>query len=118
MKIGILGQGYVGTAIKVGFEPYYPNLNYFDKFDKSKSSVQNLEELVKLYLRFPNCGSYCSRYKIQNSKENFTKPHFKGISDDFYGVIPNYFRSNYPFKINNLLEGKGNIYVSRESSTK
>lgn len=60
----------------------------------------HLEELVKLYLRFPNCGSYCSRYKIQNSKENFTKPHFKGISDYFYGVIPNYFRSNYPFKIN------------------
>ena len=30
----------------------------------------HLEELVKLYYRFPNCGSYCSRYKIQNTKEN------------------------------------------------
>ena len=47
MKIGILGQGYVGTAIKIGFEPYYTNLNTFDKFLKEKSSVKNLEELVE-----------------------------------------------------------------------
>ncbi|WP_052705039.1 glycosyltransferase family 2 protein [Flavobacterium sp. 316] len=60
----------------------------------------HLEELVKLYYRFPNCGSYCSRYKIQNTKENFKNPYFKEISDNFYGIIPNYFRSNYPFKIN------------------
>ena len=25
-KIGIVGQGYVGTAIKVGFESYYLSL--------------------------------------------------------------------------------------------
>jgi len=46
MKIGILGQGYVGLAIKVGFQPYYSDLNYFDKFYKRKSSVKNLEKLV------------------------------------------------------------------------
>jgi len=46
MKIGILGQGYVGLAIKVGFQPHYSDLNYFDKFHKKKSSVKNLEKLV------------------------------------------------------------------------
>ena len=44
MKIGIVGQGYVGTAIKVGFEPHY-ELETYDAFDESKSTG-NLADLV------------------------------------------------------------------------
>ena len=47
MKIGILGQGYVGSAIKIGFEKHYKDINTFDKYSKSKSTVSNLEELTK-----------------------------------------------------------------------
>ena len=36
MNIGIIGQGYVGTAIKLGFEDHYKVLTY-DKFDLAKS---------------------------------------------------------------------------------
>ncbi len=43
MTIGIIGQGYVGTAIKVGFEPHY-QVETTDKI-KSKSTC-NLFELV------------------------------------------------------------------------
>ena len=39
MKIGIVGQGYVGTAIKVGFESYY-DLETYDKFSTSKSTCE------------------------------------------------------------------------------
>ena len=39
MKIGIVGQGYVGTAIKIGFEPYY-ELETYDKYDESKSTCK------------------------------------------------------------------------------
>ena len=46
MKIGIVGQGYVGTAIKSGFEKYY-ELETYDKFHTSKSTV-NLHDLVLL----------------------------------------------------------------------
>ena len=46
MKIGIVGQGYVGTAIKVGFESYY-DLETYDKFDSSKSTC-NLKRLVDI----------------------------------------------------------------------
>ena len=30
MNIGIIGQGYVGSAIKIGFEPHY-NIETYDK---------------------------------------------------------------------------------------
>ena len=46
MKIGIVGQGYVGTAIKSGFEKHY-ELETYDKFSTSKSTV-NLHDLVLL----------------------------------------------------------------------
>ena len=46
MKIGIVGQGYVGTAIKIGFESYY-DLETYDKFDSSKSTC-NLKRLVDI----------------------------------------------------------------------
>jgi len=46
MEIGIVGQGYVGTAIKVGFEPHYDYIHTYDKFDISKSTVPNLKDLV------------------------------------------------------------------------
>ena len=46
MKIGIIGQGYVGSAIKVGFEPYY-ELETYDKYNVDKSSC-SLEKLVNI----------------------------------------------------------------------
>ena len=46
MKIGIIGQGYVGTAIKGGFEKHY-EIETYDKFSTSKSTV-NLHDLVLL----------------------------------------------------------------------
>ena len=46
MKIGIIGQGYVGSAIKVGFEPYY-ELETYDKYNVDKSTC-SLEKLVDI----------------------------------------------------------------------
>jgi UDPglucose 6-dehydrogenase len=45
MKIGIIGQGYVGTAIKSGFEKHY-ELETYDKYDDTKSTCLILSELV------------------------------------------------------------------------
>jgi UDPglucose 6-dehydrogenase len=39
MKIGIIGQGYVGTAIKSGFEKHY-EIETYDKYDESKSTCE------------------------------------------------------------------------------
>ena len=46
MNIGIIGQGYVGTAIKLGFEQHYNVLTY-DKFDLGKSTHSKISDLVE-----------------------------------------------------------------------
>lgn len=44
-KIGIVGQGFVGTAIKEGFKNFYHNLFFYDKYNMSKSNTKNLRDL-------------------------------------------------------------------------
>ena len=46
MKIGIVGQGYVGTAVKEIFSKHY-NVETYD-LDKNKCSVDYLEDIVEL----------------------------------------------------------------------
>ena len=46
MKIGIVGQGYVGTAVKTIFEKYYDVETY--DVDKDKCTVDYLEDIVEL----------------------------------------------------------------------
>jgi len=46
MQIGIVGQGYVGTAVKEVFSKYY-NVETYD-LDKDKCSVDYLEDIVEL----------------------------------------------------------------------
>ena len=45
-KIGIVGQGYVGTAVKTVFEKYY-NVETYD-LDKDKCTIDYLEDMVEL----------------------------------------------------------------------
>ena len=44
--IGIVGQGFVGTAIREGFKKHY-SLETYDKFVAAKSTCQSLKELCK-----------------------------------------------------------------------
>ena len=44
MKIGIVGQGYVGTAVRVVFEEYYDVCTY--DINQEISSCQSLDELI------------------------------------------------------------------------
>ena len=45
-KIGIIGQGYVGSAIRIGFEPHY-EVSTYDKYDLAKSTHS---KLFRIYL--------------------------------------------------------------------
>ena len=46
MTIGVIGQGYVGTAIKLGFQDHYDVLTY-DKFDLGKSTHSKISDIVE-----------------------------------------------------------------------
>ena len=46
MTIGIIGQGYVGTAIKLGFQEHY-KIETYDKFDLAKSTRSNVKDIVE-----------------------------------------------------------------------
>ena len=46
MKIGIIGQGYVGTAIKIGFKEHY-DIETYDKYDLSKSTKSSIKRVVE-----------------------------------------------------------------------
>ena len=45
MRIGVIGQGYVGSAIKLGFDGFY-DVETYDKFDETKSSC-DLDTMTK-----------------------------------------------------------------------
>ena len=47
MTIGVIGQGYVGTAIKLGFQDHY-NVVTYDKFDLAKSTHSKISDIVEL----------------------------------------------------------------------
>jgi len=59
----------------------------------------HLKELSDLHTGFPDCGIYCSRYKIKTTSKHFSTPHFNDIPEDFSGIVDNYFHSNRPFRI-------------------
>jgi UDPglucose 6-dehydrogenase len=46
MKVGIVGQGFVGQALKRGFEKHF-DIETYDKFKKEDSTCLTLEELSK-----------------------------------------------------------------------
>ena len=47
MKIGIIGQGYVGTALKEGFQDFY-QVETYDKYDLGKSTHSKISDIKEL----------------------------------------------------------------------
>ena len=58
IKIGIIGQGFVGTAVREGFIKHY-NIQTYDKYDDTKSTCASLEQLVSAS-NVINCRRLCS----------------------------------------------------------
>ena len=47
IKIGIIGQGFVGTAVREGLMKHY-DIETYDKYDDTNSSCSSLQQLVSL----------------------------------------------------------------------
>lgn len=77
----------------------------------------HLEELHQLYLDFPNCGMYCSRYLTSITENKQLKNNLLGINDNYRGIIQDFFKSSYINRVatsssvlipkKNLVEEKG-----------
>lgn len=60
----------------------------------------HLEELYQLYIDFPNCGLYASRYFMKISKENTIKTtYIQAVSDNFRGILPDYFLASMQYRV-------------------
>lgn len=88
----------VSIARNIGIEKSNGKLIAFLDADDCWFS-NHLEELANLYHNFPDCGMYCSRYKIKTTENHFQTPHFNGIENSFRGIVTDYFFSNRPFRI-------------------
>lgn len=60
----------------------------------------HLEELYKLYIDFPNCCLYASRYFMKISEENTIKTtYIQAVSDNFRGILPDYFLASMQYRV-------------------
>lgn len=60
----------------------------------------HLEEIVKLYLNYPDCGIYASRYFIKFSESKIIKVNYKNnILNSFRGILADYFKASMKFRI-------------------
>ena len=60
----------------------------------------HLEELYQLYIDFPNCGLYASRYFMKISEENTIKTtYIQAVSDNFRGILPDYFLASMQYRV-------------------
>lgn len=60
----------------------------------------HLEELFKLYIDFPECGIYGSRYFMKISSKKIIKTTYSpAIGADFRGVLPDFFKASKAYRV-------------------
>lgn len=60
----------------------------------------HLKEIHELYLDFPECGIYASRYFMKISEKHRIQTTYKpAVLDDFRGVLPDYFAASMHFRV-------------------
>lgn len=84
----------VSAARNFGINKASSNLIVFLDADDTWYN-HHLEDLKKLYNRYPNCGMYCKAYSKKNGNKTI-KSHYKNIPEqiDWMGIINDYFESS------------------------
>lgn len=60
----------------------------------------HLEELHQLYIDFPDCGIYGSRYFMKISdKKSFKTTYFPSVSNNFRGLLPDFFKASKAYRV-------------------
>lgn len=112
VRIKLVHQENKGAAAarNLGIEKATSNLIAF--LDADDFWYPNhLEELVKLYSDFPNCGMYCNRFQTKIAKnKTLNNSYSYSISDDFRGIIPDFFEAS----LINRVATSSSILVSKQ----
>jgi glycosyltransferase involved in cell wall biosynthesis len=86
------------TARNLGIEKAkYEYIAFLDADDLWMAN--HLEILNALIQNFPNAGIFASRYELVFNNGKNDIPKFKGISADYEGIIPDYFKTSLPYPI-------------------
>lgn len=60
----------------------------------------HLEEIHKLYLDFPNCGIYASRYYMKlNLQKTIKTTYLPFVANDFRGILIDYFKASKTYRV-------------------
>lgn len=94
-RIQLYNQKNQGASIARNLGIEKAQSDYIAFLDADDLWMDNhLETLNTLIQNYPDVGIFASRYKlVLNNGKNYT-PKFKGIPEDFEGIVPDYFESS------------------------
>lgn len=94
-KIKLFSTKNQGASHARNFGIKNSNGNYIAFLDADDIWYTNhLSSMFDLINEFPNVGMYCNRYKFLLGNKHLKKAKIKGVSQEYKGIIKNYFESN------------------------
>ena len=99
-RIQLYNQKNQGAAMARNLGIEKAKYDYIAFLDADDLWMENhLETLSALIQDFPNAGIYASRYQLIFKEGKISIPKFYGISDDFYGIVPDYFDASLNYAV-------------------
>jgi glycosyltransferase involved in cell wall biosynthesis len=98
-RIQLFTQKNQGASVARNLGIEKAKYDYIAFLDADDLWMENhLETLKNLIENFPNAGIFASRYQLFLNEGKVSTPKFKGISADFYGIVPDFFDAsiNHP----------------------
>jgi len=99
-RIQLYNQKNQGAAMARNLGIEKAKHDYIAFLDADDLWMENhLEILKNLIHDFPNSGIFASRYQLIFNEGKVSIPQLKGISADFYGIVPDYFDATLNYAV-------------------
>jgi len=99
-RIQLYNQKNLGAAMARNLGIEKAKHDYIAFLDADDLWMENhLETLSNLINDFPNAGIYASRYELIFKEGKISIPKFNGISEDFYGIVLDYFDASLYYAV-------------------